>query len=191
MLVVMTAACAGSLMAVSANAAVNYGNGMVAQPYVGLKFGQYDLDHAEDKGISYGIYGGAKFTPNFGIEAEYLGSSDEDYQTGRLKRSEYHADVYGLYGTAEYLFPGTPIYVKGRAGVAKNKVKIDAKSSAYAQHDGSKSDSGFAGGLGFGYNFASNAAVELAYDWYPKVENVADQGDSDASGITLGANLKF
>ncbi|WP_019672094.1 porin family protein [Psychrobacter lutiphocae] len=184
-------ATASSLVSVGATAAVNYGNGMVVEPYVGIKFGQYDLDHAEDKGISYGVYGGAKFTSNFGIEAEYLGSSDEDYQSDFSRHSEYHADVYGIYGTAQYLFPATPVYVKGRVGVAKNKVKVDARTYRYWQHEGGYSDSGLAGGLGFGYNLAPNASVEIAYDWYPKIDNLADQGNSDATGITLGAHMRF
>jgi len=106
-------------------------------------------------------------------------TSDEDFDSAR----EYSADVYGLYGTYDYTFPGSDMYAKGRLGVAKNKVDVDGS--------GSKSDTGIAGGLGLGYNVAPNAAVELAYDWYPKVDNVAGKGDLDASGITLGANFKF
>lgn len=172
----LLALAAGSMMTVGAQAAVNYG--MTAQPYIGAKIGQYDLDSADDA-TSYGVYGGAKFTPNFGIEAEYMTTSDADFSSTR----EYSADVYGLYGTYDYTFPGSDMYAKGRLGVSKNKVDVDGY--------GSKSDTGIAGGLGLGYNLAPNAAVELAYDWYPTVDNVAYKGDLDASGITLGANFKF
>ncbi|AWT50065.1 cell envelope biogenesis protein OmpA [Psychrobacter sp. YP14] len=185
----LLALVAGSLMTAGAQAAITYGNGMTAQPYIGAKIGQYDLDDADDEALSYGVYGGAKFTPNFGIEAEYLTTSDEDFAPG----SEYSADVYGLYGTYDYTFPGSQMYAKGRLGVAKNKVDVDAKNAAgqFASYNGKHSDTGIAGGLGLGYNIAPNAAVELAYDWYPKVENVGSKGDLDASGITLGANFKF
>ncbi|WP_201544477.1 porin family protein [Psychrobacter sp. H7-1] len=186
----LLALAAGSLMTVGAQAAVNYGNGMTAQPYIGAKIGQYDLDKADNEAMSYGIYGGAKFTPNFGVEAEYMTTNDEDFTRGANK-SEYSADVYGLYGTYDYTFPGSQMYAKGRLGVAKNKVDIDSKSLAYNRYDGKKSDTGIAGGLGLGYNLAPNAAVEVAYDWYPKVDNVADKGNLDASGVTLGANFKF
>lgn len=186
----LLALAASSLMTAGAQAAVNYGNGMTAQPYIGAKIGQYDLDKADDEALSYGVYGGAKFTPNWGVEAEYLTTNDEDFQGG-LNKSEYKADVYGLYGTYDYTFPGSDMYAKGRLGVAKNKVDIDSKSPAYERYDGSKSDTGIAGGVGLGYNIAPNAAVELAYDWYPKVDDVADQGDLDASGVTLGAKFKF
>ena len=179
----LLALAAGSMMTVGAQAAVNYAS--PAQPYIGAKIGQYDLDDAKDSATSYGVYGGAKFTPNFGIEAEYMTTSDEDFNAA----NEYSADVYGLYGTYDYNFPGSQMYAKGRLGVAKNKVEYDSKVTNVADY--SKSKTSIAGGLGLGLNLAPNAAVELAYDWYPKIENVGNKGDLDASGITLGANFKF
>ena len=180
----LLALAAGSLMTAGAQAAVNYGNTMTAQPYIGAKVGQYDLDGAKDTGTAYGVYGGAKFTPNFGLEAEYMTTSDEDFNAA----NEYSADVYGLYGTYDYNFPGSQMYAKGRLGVAKNKVEYDSKVTNVADY--SKSKTSIAGGLGLGLNLAPNAAVEVAYDWYPQVENrVGD--DLDANGITLGAKFKF
>ncbi|WP_019672095.1 porin family protein [Psychrobacter lutiphocae] len=190
----LLALAAGSLMTVGAQAAINYGNGMTAQPYIGAKIGQYDLDKAKDEAFSYGIYGGAKFTPIFGIEAEYMTTNKEDFAKNALNRSKYEADVYGLYGTAEYLFPGSNMYAKGRVGVAKNKVKMKNRMIAgnTLVSNRSESDTGIAGGVGLGYNFTPNAAVELAYDWYPKVKDIGYNGrDLKAEGLTLGANFKF
>jgi len=82
------------------------------------------------------------------------------------------------------------MYAKGRLGIAKNEIDLSSKNVAKV-NNGSYSDTGIAGGLGLGLNLAPNAAVELAYDWYPKIENVGNKGDLDASGITLGANFKF
>lgn len=175
----LLALAAGSLMTVGAQAAVYN----TAQPYIGAKIGQYDLDGAKDDATSYGIYGGAKFTPNFGMEAEYMTTSDEDYSN----LSEYSADVYGLYGTYDYTFPGSNMYAKGRLGVAKNKVDFERK--VVGGYNGSESKTSVAGGLGLGLNLAPNAAVELAYDWYPEVKVGNDK--KDANGITLGANFKF
>ncbi|PNK60735.1 porin family protein [Psychrobacter sp. FDAARGOS_221] len=182
----LLALAAGSLMTAGAQAAINYGNGMTAQPYIGAKIGQYDLDKADDEAFSYGIYGGAKFAPNFGVEAEYMTTSKEDFNNG-VNKSEYEADVYGLYGTADYVFPGSNMYAKGRLGVAKNKVEMRSSTGKR-----SESDTGVAGGVGLGYNFNSNAAVELAYDWYPEVKDIGRNGeDLKAKGLTLGANFKF
>ncbi|SUD92123.1 porin family protein [Psychrobacter phenylpyruvicus] len=179
----LLAVAAGTLMTAGAQAAVNYGNTMAAQPYFGAKVGQYDLDGAKDKGTSYGVYGGAKFTPNFGVEAEYLTTSDEDF----TNTTEYSADTYGLYATADYAFPNTGgLYGKGRLGVAKNEVDVEGKNINYKT---SGSDTGVAGGLGLGFNVAPNASIEAMYNWYPTVE--ISNKDYDASGVSLGAHFKF
>ena len=186
----LLAVTAGAFMTVGAQAAMNYNT---AEPYLGVKVGQYDLDGAEDEATSYGVYGGAKFTPNFGVEAEYMTTSDEDFKTGTFTNSEYNGEMYGLYATGNYYFPNTNgIYAKGRVGVAKNEVEVDSKVSGTNAKisSGSESETGIAGGLGLGYDFTPNAAVEIAYDWYPSVDDVAGE-DLDASGITLGANFKF
>ena len=46
---------AGTLMTAGAQAAVTYGNGMTAQPYIGAKIGQYQPDGAKDDAMSYGV----------------------------------------------------------------------------------------------------------------------------------------
>lgn len=184
----LLAVLAGSLMTAGAQAAVTYGNGMTAQPYIGAKIGQYQPDDAKDDAVSYGIYGGAKFTPNWGVEAEYLTTSDETGYEDIDEKIDYEGQVYGLYITYDYAFPNTGgLYAKGRLGVAKNKVDLDYtdKFDSRNNESTSNSDTGIAGGLGLGYNIAPNAAVEVAYEWYPEIE------DDSINGITLGANFKF
>ena len=186
------AVLAGSLVTVGAQAAVTYGNGMTAQPYIGAKVGQYDVDDADDEATSYGIYGGAKFNPNWGIEAEYLTTNDADAGKDGTESWEYNGQVYGLYATYEYAFPNTGgLYAKGRLGVAKNEIEVDYKDTAFPEDNEkySESDTGIAGGLGLGYNIAPNAAIEVAYEWYPTID--FDGEDVDSNGITLGANFKF
>ena len=193
----LLAVTAGAFMTVGAQAAVTYGNGMTAQPYIGAKVGQYDVDGFDDEATSYGIYGGAKFTPNWGIEAEYMTTSEEtawdDTYIDGYDKAEYEGEVYGLYATYDYAFPNTGgLYAKGRLGVAKNEIEINGSekstelnNSYDRSYSNSESETGIAGGVGLGYNLAPNAAVEVAYEWYPEVE------DTDVSGITLGANFKF
>ena len=100
----LLAVTAGAFMTVGAQAAMNYNT---AEPYLGVKVGQYDLDGAEDEATSYGVYGGAKFTPNFGVEAEYMTTSDEDFKTGTFTNSEYNGEmlVYMLPVTTTSLIP--------------------------------------------------------------------------------------
>ena len=185
---VLVALSVGSLMSVSAQAAINY----AGQPYAGVKIGQYSPDEVEDDAFSYGVYGGYKFTNQFGIEAEYLTTSDADAFEDEFEKNEYSADVYGLYATYDYAFPNTALYAKGRLGVAKNEIDVDYNDKIISSDSDSRSfsDTGVAGGLGLGYNITPMASIEAMYNFYPSIE--LDDGDEiDANGITIGAHLKF
>lgn len=187
---VLVALSVGSLMSVSAQAAINY----AGQPYAGVKIGQYSPDEVEDDAFSYGVYGGYKFTNQFGIEAEYLTTSDADAFEDEVEKNEYSADVYGLYATYDYAFPNTALYAKGRLGVAKNEIDVDYNDKIISSDSDSDSrsfsDTGVAGGLGLGYNITPMASIEAMYNFYPSIE--LDDGDEiDANGITIGAHLKF
>ena len=168
----LLALAAGSLLSVGAQAAVSYGNGYTGQPYVGVKVGQFDLDvDGADKPTAYGVYGGYNFDPNFGIEAEYVGSDDADYRGGDID-----AKTYGAYGTYRYAFPNTGLYAKGKLGVAKTEVDISVPGFS-----DSESDTSLAGGVGLGYSVNPDFSVEAEYD----------KLGSDADLMTIGAHLKF
>ena len=173
----LLALATGSLLAVSAQAAVGYGNGYTGQPYAGVKVGQFDLDvDGADDPTAYGVYGGYNFDPNFGIEAEYVGSDDADYYNGDID-----AKSYGAYGTYRYQFPNTGFYAKGKLGVAKTKVEGNYLSSNSSRNTYSDSDTSLAGGVGLGYSVNPNFSVEAEYD----------KLGSDADLMTVGAQLKF
>ena len=173
----LLALAAGSLLSMGAQAAVSYGNGYTGQPYVGVKVGQFDLDYAgTDKPTAYGIYGGYNFDPNFGIEAEYVGSDDADYYNGDID-----AKSYGAYGTYRYQFPNTGLYAKGKLGFAKAEIDASLSDVLGNTVSESDSDSGVAGGIGLGYNFNPSMSVEAEYDY------VAE----DITLLTLGAHIKF
>ncbi|WP_201592802.1 porin family protein [Psychrobacter sp. Pi2-51] len=168
----------GSLMSISAQAAVNY----AGQPYVGIKAGKFlvDTDDLDDP-TAYGIYAGYNFDPNFGAEVEYVGSSDTDIETGTSAiKAEYDLKTYGAYGTYRYQFPNTGLYAKGKLGFAKAEINVSASTSGYSDSD-SDSDSGVAGGIGLGYNVNPNMSIEAEYDY------VAE----DTTLLTVGAHYKF
>lgn len=165
---------AGSLLAVSAQAAVGYGSGYTGQPYAGVKVGQFDLDRSgTDDPTAYGVYAGYNFDPNFGMEVEYVGSDDADYRN----TGEVDAKTYGAYGTYRYAFPNTALYAKGKLGLAKTKVEGTGAGVA----NFSDSDTSLAGGVGLGYAVNSDFSVEAEYDML----------GSDANLMTIGAQLKF
>lgn len=172
----LLALAVGSLVSVGAQAAVTYGSGYTGQPYVGVKVGQFklDVDNADDP-TAYGVYGGYNFDPNFGVEAEYVGSSDADYNNGDID-----AKSYGLYGTYRYAFPNTGLYAKGKLGVAKTKVEGDYNVGP-VKVSSSSSDTGIAGGIGLGYSVNPDFSVEAEYDIL----------DSDVDLWTVGAHFKF
>lgn len=161
----------GSFMTVGAHAAMG---DMAGSPYIGAKAGQFMVDEDQlDDLTAYGVYGGYNFTPNVGIEAEYLTSSDEDIDGTAL---EYNVESYGAYGTYRYAFPDTAVYVKGKLGIAK--VQAEVEGAGFKEKE---SDSGVAGGVGLGYNFTPNVAVEAEYAFLA----------SDLDLLTLGASYKF
>ena len=170
----LLALAAGSLLSMGAQAAVSYGNGYTGQPYVGAKVGQFNIDEAgASDPTAYGVYAGYNFDPNFGIEAEYVGSDDADYYNGDID-----AKTYGAYGTYRYQFPNTGLYAKGKLGVAKTEIE---GSSTIPARNLSKSDTSLAGGVGLGYSVNPNFSVEAEYD----------KLGSDADLMTVGAQLKF
>lgn len=174
----LLALATGTLLTVSAQAAVAYGSGYTGQPYVGVKVGQFDLDvdNADDP-TAYGIYGGYNFDPNFGMEVEYVGSDDADYRNGDID-----AKTYGAYGTYRYAFPNTALYAKGKLGIAKTEVEGDYTVGSLKYSD-STSDTGLAGGIGLGYAVNSNMSIEGEYAMM--------DSDVDANLMTIGAHLKF
>ena len=173
----LIALAAGSLLSMGAQAAVSYGNGYTGQPYVGAKVGQFDLDvDGADKPTAYGVYGGYNFDPNFGIEAEYVGSDDADYYNGDID-----AKSYGAYGTYRYQFPNTGLYAKGKLGVAKTEIEGNYLVKDAERKSISQSDTSLAGGIGLGYSVNPNFSVEAEYD----------KLGSDADLMTVGAQLKF
>lgn len=171
----LLALVAGSLLSVGAQAAVTYGNGYTGQPYVGAKVGKFniDVDNASDP-TAYGVYGGYNFDPNFGVEAEFVGSDDADYRGGDI-----NAKAYGAYGTYRYAFPNTGLYAKGKLGVARTEV--EASNTNLGMFNGTDKDTSLAGGVGLGYSVNPNFGIEAEYD----------KLGSDVDLMTVGAHLKF
>lgn len=174
----LLALSASSLMVMSANAAISYGNTAAAQPYVGVKVGQIDADQIDGKNTAYGVYGGYNFDQNFGIEAEFIGSDSKDFNVGN-RPVEGDVKSYGVYGTYNYNFINTPFYAKGKLGVAKTEVDVNSRDATPYNVNSDKT--GLAGGVGIGYKPTSNVGVEASYSYLSK----------DATMIGLGAHLTF
>ena len=121
---------------------------------------------------------------------------DTAYESKDIRiQGNIKGETLGLYGTYKYDFPNTAIYVKGKLGIAQNKLKFDIPNYTVTnskqqgiRYKGSQSsikESGIAGGVGVGYHLSPAFAVEAEYSVLPKIE------DSESDLITLGAKMKF
>lgn len=174
----LLAVSASSLLAMSANAAISYGNSADAQPYVGAKIGQVDAKQINGKSTAYGIYAGYNFDQNFGVEAEFVGSDAKEFNAGV---SPVKGDVksFGAYGTYRYNFINTPFYAKGKLGIAKTKVDVTSRNATTYSNKSDKTS--LAGGVGVGFKPLANVGVEASYNYLSE----------DANAISLGAHLAF
>lgn len=177
---VLVALSVGSLMSVSAQAALFSGTDYTGQPYIGAKVGQFMLDDSDlDEPTAFGAYAGYNFTPAIGMEVEYVGSSEESIREDDVN-IDYDLKTYGIYGTYRYAFPNTALYAKGKLGFAKAEIDVEA-SGPEGSGSTSESESGVAGGIGLGYSINPNLAIEGEY------AIVAE----DVDLLTIGANFKF
>lgn len=183
----LLAVSASSLLAMSANAAISYGNSADAQPYVGAKIGQVDAKQINGKNTAYGIYAGYNFDQNFGVEAEFVGSDAKEFNVavpaaaGTQVVYPVKGDVksFGAYGTYRYNFINTPFYAKGKLGVAKTKVDVTSRNATAYSNKSDKTS--LAGGVGVGFKPLANVGVEASYNYLSE----------DANAISLGAHLAF
>ncbi|WP_294033763.1 porin family protein [uncultured Moraxella sp.] len=175
----LLALSASSVLAMSANAAISYGTSEAAQPYVGVKVGTIDADQIDGNVTSYGVYGGYNFDQNFGVEAEYMGSDTKDFNIGATP-VEGDVKTYGVYGTYRYNFNNTPIYAKGKLGVAKTEVNVEGRNSS-SSINSNTDETGIAGGVALGYKPTANFGVELGYNYL----------SSDANMAAIGAHFAF
>src|SRR5699024_6454191 len=110
---------------------------------------------------AFGAYAGYNFTPEFGMEVEYVGSSEESINISGVN-VDYDLKTYGIYGTYRYVFPNTALYAKGKLGFAKAEINVEANGFGGSASD-SDSDTGVAGGIGLGYLVNPNIAIEGEY----------------------------
>lgn len=165
------------LFALNAHSAVSYGSSSAGQVYVGAKLGLLDTDIADKKTTAYGVYGGYNFDQTVGIEAEYLATSGKQYNIGS-ETHEYDATSYGAYGTYRYHVQNTPVYFKGKLGMAKTE--IDSKGiNVNSSHTADKAS--IAGGVGVGFKPNQNIGVEAGFNYL----------NADAQLWGVGAHFAF
>lgn len=169
----LIALTATAVLATGANANVNYGASN-SGAYVGVKAGQFDLDKIEGhKGdlTAYGLYGGYNFDQNFGAEVEFQRADSDKYTVGNAEY-ELKAKTYGAYGTYRYNFNGSPVYVKGKLGIAKTEVDDKGVSAASSLYSDKSDKTSMAGGVALGFKPTNNFGIEAGYNYLNENANV-------------------
>lgn len=169
----LIALTATAVLATGANANVNYGSANTGV-YAGVKMGQFDIDNVDGhKGdlTAYGIYGGYNFDQNFGAEIEYQSADSDKYTVGNAEY-ELKAKTYGAYGTYRYNFGTSPVYVKGKLGVAKTEIEDKGVSQASSLFTDKSDKTGVAGGVAIGFKPTNNFGIEAGYNYLNKDANV-------------------
>lgn len=169
----LIALTATAVLATGAHASVNYGASGTGV-YAGAKVGQFDIDKVEGhKGdlTAYGIYGGYNFDPNFGVEAEYQSADSDKYTVGNAEY-ELKAKTYGAYGTYRYNFGTSPVYLKGKLGVAKTELQDKGVSQTSSLYSDKSDKTGLAGGVAIGFKPTQNFGIEAGYNYLNENANV-------------------
>jgi len=160
--------------------------------YVGVAAGGTNIDldcegapSCDKSDTGFKLFGGYKLTENIAVEAYYA-----DYGKAKLSGGGVSADVkmsgFGL-GVA-YLGDFTTDW-NGvvRAGVARNKIKVDGSAPGFTSSDSENKTKAYVG-AGVGYKLTKEVALTAAID-YTEGEF---QGDKAKTTLyTIGVNYNF
>jgi OOP family OmpA-OmpF porin len=174
---------------------------VMAQGYIGVGIGQSDFKvdcagttSCDKKDTGAKVYGGYMFAPNFGVEAAYfdLGkakATGSEPDIGSFSAS-IKADGYALYGVAMAPLDNFNVYAKLGVASVKGKAEVSGSLGSLSH---SQRHTGFAWGVGAGYEFTKNFGLRLEYERF-KMKNETSAGDdfsSDIDLISLGLTYRF
>jgi OOP family OmpA-OmpF porin len=130
----------------------------------------------------YKVFGGASFTPNFGLEAGYanLGKvkASAGGMTGSLRGTGFYVDAVGEFPV------GGNFSLFGKIGAFRGEAKAEVPTV------GSDKDTGTDVKFGFGGAYALNKNLSVRAEWERYRFNVFDdKGDTDL--FSVGVSYKF
>ena len=156
---------------------------MAQGPFVRVEGGHSRLhaDGSSDGDTAWSLRGGYAFNPNFALEGFYskLYDATADGVSGKVD-----GVGIGVVGKKNFGPDDTGFFIDGRAGVARNKVKVGVAGL------GSDSDTSTKPyyGVGAGYDFNRNFGMSLNYD---RNKASAFGVDGKVNTLTLGAENRF
>jgi OOP family OmpA-OmpF porin len=128
------------------------------------------------------IFGGYQFTPNWGIEGQYVYLGKYDVTNGGGSGS-YKPESWGLAATGTIPLSNN-FYLMGKLGAAFNRLR-DSNFSG-----GNKTD--LLAGVGAGYNFNANWGIRAEYENFGKItKNNNNGGDIKGDNWTVSVKYSF
>jgi OOP family OmpA-OmpF porin len=202
--ILMAVAIAGAFVAAPASAqwyaGVGVGQGQAKMGTVSASSGTFtaSTQSTDSSQTSWKLYGGYQFTPNWGIEAQYVNLGNYNYNIvtnvpGVSGTGSYKANSFGVAGTGT-LPLSSDFYLFGKLGVAFNNVKggntcLSSGTLSVCQNSGNGNKSDLLAGIGIGYNFNKNIGVRVEYEDMGKLSKV-DNGSS-IKGNNWAVSLKY
>ena len=152
--------------------------------YAGVRVGQAktSIDNATlttSNPTGFGVFLGHTFSPNFGIEGEYLALGEIKGGGGSAKSTGFSLSGVGSFPLNEqFSLFGKLGYAMITSKFGGSAAGPDAKSKAVTY------------GLGGQYNFSSGVGVRLGWDKY-KLDDSSQSFNGHVSLISVGAVFKF
>lgn len=152
-------------------------------PFVRVEGGHSQLhaNGASDGDTAWSLRGGYSFTPNVALEGFYSRLYDA---TDNGASAKVDGVGVGVVGKKNFGPDNTGFFIDGRAGIARNKVKVGVAGL------GSESDTSTKPyyGVGAGYDFNRNFGLSLNYD---RNKANAFGFDGKVNTLTMGAEYRF
>jgi len=127
------------------------------------------------------IFGGYQFTPNWGIEGQYVYLGKYDVTNGGGSGS-YKPESWGLAATGTIPLSNN-FYLMGKLGAAFNRLS-DSNFSGSNKTD-------LLAGVGAGYNFNANWGIRAEYENFGKITKNNNGGDIKGDNWTVSVKYSF
>lgn len=162
--------------------------------YVGASVGRAEqklsadgAGSAKDNGTGFKLFGGYQFTPNYGVEAAYVGLGDATGTDGAYSiKSEPRTFYVAATGTLPL---NNEFSVFGKVGVAQNHVKLSVAGPGLYGSE-SKNRTTAVIGVGAAYQLNKNVSFVAEYENFGKIISV-DGGSLKADLLSVGVRYSF
>ena len=125
------------------------------------------------------IFGGYQFTPNWGIEGQYVYLGKYDFSTAGGSGS-YKPESWGLAATGTIPLSNN-FYLMGKLGAAFNRLSDS--------NLGGDNKTDVLAGVGVGYNFNANWGIRAEYENFGKI--IKNNNGGDIKGENWAVSVKY